>query len=785
MWFDKWRQYGRRLTDMGLGEIADRSRQALLKRCDSAMGFLGCDLTPELRKCGGPSPRFFFDGDSIDTILQLMQEKIPAQARQIIDRADQVLRHEFDLLGYRGLDYGLGDGQIRWHYDAVNKKTAPKKAFHKIRYLDYDECGDSKVIWELNRHQHFMTLAKAYRLTGNCRYLDEIRRQRSHWERENPYPIGINWASSLEVAIRSLSWLWTYHLLAGSKDFPDSREMWLRRLALHGRHIERYLSTYFSPNTHLLGEGVGLFSIGVLCPELDGAKRWKSLGWATILQESERQIRPDGFHFEQSTYYHVYALDFLIHAAVLAGRNDIPVPKRFEKKIEKMMDALAMMGRFGPPPRFGDDDGGRLFDPARNREEHLLDPLSNGALLFRRGDLKTLVGTLREESLWLFGKSGVEAWDRLEPASVADHAGALQDAGMYFLTGKNSQMIVDAGPMGRGNGGHGHADALSVCLQAEGMTLLIDPGTLAYVRRGGERDWFRGTAIHNSLNVDGKDQADPATTFSWKRLTQTAVERWVNGRSFDLLVAAHDGFRRLPQPIIHRRWFLSLKNGIYLVRDVMDGSGIHDVEITWNLAPELELEGEWRFRAKGADSGLQIVPTRLAGWTGHVGTGAWSGAYGHKVCSRVLKFRAQVNLPAEFSVVLVVIRDFVTGEGLQSQLDIGRSAGLSSYAYTSGNSEYSFAFSGVRDDWSIGNISSNAEFVCCRKSPRASDDALILSGGSYATIKGGRELRYANKVVWGELLANDRSQLKTSHDQGESFGSNRVPTFLPEFHAGS
>jgi hypothetical protein len=29
-------------------------------------------------------------------------------------------------------------------------------------------------------------------------------------------------------------------------------------LAAHGRHIEKYLSHYFSPNTHLTGEALGL-----------------------------------------------------------------------------------------------------------------------------------------------------------------------------------------------------------------------------------------------------------------------------------------------------------------------------------------------------------------------------------------------------------------------------------------------------------------------------------------------------------------------------------------------
>ena len=192
------------------------------------------------------------------------------------------------MLGYKDLDYG---SPIDWHLDAVHGKIAPRKLFHKVRYLDFAEVGDSKITWELNRHQHLVTLAKAFRLTGNARYADEILLQWRLWQRDNPYPVGINWASSLEVSFRCLSWIWTYELLKGSPGLPDFRNEWLRGMALHGRHIERYLSTYFSPNTHLLGEGVGLFFLGVLCPESAAAERWKALGWEIVVREADSNTR--------------------------------------------------------------------------------------------------------------------------------------------------------------------------------------------------------------------------------------------------------------------------------------------------------------------------------------------------------------------------------------------------------------------------------------------------------------------------------------------------------------
>ena len=137
-----------------------------------------------------------------------------------------------------------------------------------------------------------------------------------------------------------------------------------------------------------------------------------------MLRESERQVRSDGFYFEQSTYYHVYALDFLLHAQVLASLNDLPFPPEYDRRLEQMLDTLAVLCRAGAPPRWGDDDGGRVFDPRRNRAEYLSDPLVTGAVLFRRGDFKLLAGGLREETLWLLGEQGVAEFDRIEATAT-------------------------------------------------------------------------------------------------------------------------------------------------------------------------------------------------------------------------------------------------------------------------------------------------------------------------------------------------------------------------------
>src|SRR5437879_2762096 len=318
---------------MGREEIAVRLQQAFAKRWDVTLYKMGLPAVKDDRSNAlGRGGRFFFQREELPGILSALSKQFPETAQQIVERSEQICQHCFDLLGYKGVNYGA---EIDWHLDAVHGKHARRRPWFRVPYLDFAEVGDSKVTWELNRHQHLVTLAKAYRLTGNEKFTEELFRQWQHWHAQNPYPFGINWASSLEVAFRSLSWIWVYFLLAGSRAMPAwFREEWLRALAVNGRHIEIHLSKYFSPNTHLLGEAVGLFFIGTLCPELSSAEHWRQRGWRTVVDEANRQVQPDGLHFEQSTYYHVYAVDFFLHAAMLALVNNTPVPAEFERSLE-------------------------------------------------------------------------------------------------------------------------------------------------------------------------------------------------------------------------------------------------------------------------------------------------------------------------------------------------------------------------------------------------------------------------------------------------------------------
>jgi hypothetical protein len=742
---------------MSAHELADRVRQAAMARVDTWHYGRGHDfaLLPTNSASHG---KFFFDPEQLPALCNLLNQRFPSTSRAIVARAEKILKRQFDLLGYENLDFG---SDIDWHLDSVHGKQAPRKISFKVKYLDFDEVGDSKVTWELNRHQHFVMLAKAYRLTRDDRFAGELLTQWKHWHAENPYPNGINWASSLEVAFRSLSWIWVYFLLA---DMPvmtaELRREFARALAISGRHVETYLSTYFSPNTHLLGEAVALFSIGVLFPDFSHAARWKARGWEILQKSAAEQVRDDGFYFEQSTYYHVYALDMFLHSRILAHKNGLAIPPEFDETLVRMLDVLALLSRAGIPPMIGDDDGGRLFDGRRNRPEHLLDPLSTGAVLFQRGDFKFFVGSMREESLWLLGPKGLDDFETLKTCDPSSASVGLRPSGLYLMADVETgqQLFIDAGPHGPG---HGHADALSIQLVRNGQVLLMDPGTNEYVGYGDSRVRYRGTSAHNTMGVDGLDQAEGHGPFGWDRPPAVNVEQWVVGTSFNWFSGSHDGYARLPEPVMHRRCVFHRKGQFWLVRDVVTGHGKHELELHWHLGAGLSpASTKDNVFAQGQDT-LGLITVDGHGWAQSADRGHWSPVYGAQERAIVLTFARDGTLPADVVTLLLPDADLRAGIGRLERLP--DAAGVRGYRYAREKQEHCFFYADSPANWMLANWSSDARFLYWSSDRHGAQRSLVICDGTYAEVGGHRVVASGQRVDYAEVIsAGGATELRSS-----------------------
>ncbi len=540
----------------------------------------------------------------------------------IVDRANAVMDGRFDLLGYRELTFG---DPIDWHLDPVSGRRAPLKHWSRLDVLDAASVGDSKVIWELNRHQWMVTLAQAYRLTGDLRFAAYVLTSLEAWGRANPYPCGINWSSSLEASLRLMSWTWAMLLLRDAAVLTNDRVMrWQTLISAHARHVERYLSYYYSPNTHLTGEALGLLYAGLVLAGTPDAARWRDLGRRILVDELARQVTDDGVHFEQATCYQRYTADMYLHMLLLMRRNHLHVPHDVEPAVHRIVRALLMLSQpDGRAPSVGDADGGWLLPLTPRDASDCRGTFGVAAVVFADPEFAWAAGACPPEVEWLCGAEGRRTFARLNARPPAATS-TLLDAGGYAVmrTGWEAdahQVIVDVGPLGCPiSGAHGHADLLSLQCVAFGEAFLVDPGTYCYTAEPTWRDHFRGSQAHNTLVIDSRSQADVRGPFSWRRRPVAKVRGWKSTSSYDVVDGVHDAYSDGKVRLSHRRRVVFLKPTAWLVIDDVVGSGAHELAVRFQFAPRIvaEVRGDWIRAAGERAAGLwlhvwSVTPVRL------------------------------------------------------------------------------------------------------------------------------------------------------------------------------
>ncbi len=525
--------------------------------------------------------------------------------REVENIAEHALHGRYVLFG-EPQEWGISP---EWRRDIVSGKSSGMPYFRRVPYMDGAIAGDHKVIWELNRQQYLVALAQAWRFTGRSEFLQRIEELLAAWYAANPPWSGINWCSALEIAFRAWSWIWVWHF-AGRDLSASARRDLLRALYRHGCYLEHNLSFYFSPNTHLLGEAVVLDALGRLLPEFPRAARWRDLGTSVTRQQLLSQVENDGSYFEQSTYYHVYALDMFLAHYLIAGE---PIPE----KVARMAGFLyALLGPQREIPFLGDDDGGRFFHPYGPGSRFGRATLATCAVLFRRPEWSGPAADLEQQAAWWIGESALQnAQPGVPPATAF-----FPDTGLWIVTCGDLHLIADAGPFGRGSGGHSHSDTLSLTLRMGQEEVLIDSGTYSYLGDPVARQLFRSTAAHNTIRAGGFDQATSAGPFRWTdKPTVRVLERGEHILEAECVARS----------FTHRRRF-ELGTDCLVVTDFIEGPP--PVEQFWHFGVNTELSAPGKYRI-GASTEL-VIP---AGAKAQLEPGWRSRGYGQREAAPVLR----------------------------------------------------------------------------------------------------------------------------------------------------
>ena len=691
-----------------------------------------------------PRPAFFPGVDNLPATLAVVRERWPERVAEIARAADEIVAGNLSLLGHAPMRV---PDPVAWSRDMLRGITAPDAHWSRIAYLDPAVVGDHKLVWELNRHQFLVTLGQGYALTGREAYATRAAQLLVGWFDANPPKRGINWASSLEVAYRAIAWTWAMRLLTASPVFSDVIMVrWLKVIEVSARHLERYLSTWFSPNTHLTGEALGLLYIGTQFPELAGAPRWRDRGWEILLGQLQRHVRPDGSYFEQAIHYHRYTRDIYLHARVLGAAHGLHDVARVDDALARLATFLAWVARAdGTIPLFGDEDGGRLLFLDSRACDDVRSPLATAASLLGDGALAHAGTPPSDEVAWLLGRRGLEALDHLASRPPAETAHAFCDGGFFVMRdgweAGDAVLTVGCGPLGTANGGHAHADTLAFDLALGGRAVFVDAGTVSYTTSPAERDRLRSSLVHNTVSLDGASSSQPAGPFRWDVMTPGLVDAWHATAAGAVFEGHHDGYARLASPARHRRLVVSARHGWWLVRDVIESDGTHEAVATFQCAAGLDpavVDGTLQV----SDDGRAVVSVCPVGRAGRwiVEEGVASRRYGAREAARRARFAFRTT--GRTAVTFVITRGAMSPWQVRHERHgAGEMVRLSG---ATADDLVLFDAAGT----AVDGVRTDARVAWVRR--RASDgmvESLLASGGTMVELDGTRVAEPAGGVV--------------------------------------
>lgn len=587
----------------------DPPRQGRFKRAlRTSVG----QLAKGLRECRPERGPLFAD---LAPRAASVAEAHPAHVRSILESAERLLAGRIELLGSGDRHPVRPDGGLDWHLDWKSGLDWPANVYHTDLAVVRGDGSDVKLPWELSRCQHLLVLGQAHRLAPHAmgssdaqrlreRCAAAVRTQIDDWTRANPRGLGVNWTCTMEVAIRSATWLAVLGLFRDAPELDDEFFVRVvRALWMHGRHIRRHLEIGADGLTsnHYLADVAGLYTLACGLPELREAGEWGDLARRALEEEIERQVLPDGVDFERSLPYHRLVAEMFLHSALLADGRGSGFSSDYLERLGRMLEFTATATRGDHTvAQWGDNDDGRWLpldgyaaaEPHDHR--HLL---VLGGRFLGREDLVAAGAGADVEALWLLGPSRRHA--TATPAGRASCAFA--HAGYYVMRDGDLHCGVSCGGVGtNGIGNHSHNDVLSLCIWAAGTEWITDPGTGVYTGDPDLRNRLRSTAAHATVQPGCREQNVLGEgldgLFRLHERARPEVSSWHADADGARLEARHHGFGAGDSGWVHARSIdFAPRSRWWLVRDRLtraagDRPPADPVRLRFPLRPEIAHE---------------------------------------------------------------------------------------------------------------------------------------------------------------------------------------------------
>lgn len=589
------RTFGVRDGSRRLGYELQRGSGLMLRRMQSVSGWEFWDLkhlAPKtsaedllsIRRQGG---RPFFFSDSRNLAVELKNVLGVHGEESVVAAANRILEGNLPFFGR--LSFACGFPPKWFQNPATGQRVSPDRPWTQMRFAS-DDYGDLKFILEPSRFLFVYPLARAYAISGDERFPEAFWSAIENWAGNSPPMSGPLWICGQESSLRILAWSFAlYAFLHSPATTPQRLALLLSMIAAHAwRTMQTVGYARSQRSNHLISEAVGLFTAGILYPELRDAAAWQKRGAQLLREAVLDQITLEGAYLQDSFNYQRMVLQQLLWTLRLSDIQKIQLQPEIRTRT---ILALDFIGQFVDPesghaPNHGSNDGSNILPLAACDYGDFRPLLRIGSCVLDR-PTALQPGPWDEASLWLCGK--FERTTKREPAYTVSST-----AGYHRLGTKNSWALVRAGRYARRPF---QADQLHVDLWWHGLNLARDAGTYLY---NGEPPWnngLAGTAVHNTVMVDRRDQMRRAGRFLWVDWVQAS------GRSFSTPFSAssptnltdspncfegeHDGYRRLG--VKHRRTVQCVSEAAWVIVDDLLGGGEHELRLHW-LLPDLPFE---------------------------------------------------------------------------------------------------------------------------------------------------------------------------------------------------
>lgn len=490
----------------------------------------------------------------------------PDYGLDIVRQANQFMAGKMVLCGTGGRPYYVGNPP-KWMENPLH---------------------DNEFVWQLNRMEHWITLVRAYYLTGETKYVEKMLDEWENWMDTCP-PLEITtdyktakarfssvhpWRS-LEVGIRAHgSWNICLEAISGLKALtPEFFEKVLKSLHRHGTVLYTVCPVIWpeADHNHYLTECLGLLAVSGMLPYFPESEQWNHHAAAELERCVRKQVPEGGGQIEGCPTYHHECLLWLTHSLDLAGRYGIRFSEEYTEKIRSMFHYGLYASRpDGSNVPWGDSDAlPQIYKSALHMYGATgdLEPLEQCARFFDKNELiaecyrqawdlerpEALIGQLRDESFGS-GAKGLPTvnWNR-----------ALKQVMMRTGWDKNAASIFFACRTPVHND-HAHIDPNGFDYFNQGVPILVDPGRFNY-QEGPDRKLFKGGSYHNTLLISQRDAFEYLGT--WAYGEQQIGDILNVGRTGDLdyVCGCHANYF----PVIHTR-MLAFNHDVLVVIDRVD-----------------------------------------------------------------------------------------------------------------------------------------------------------------------------------------------------------------------